>query len=302
MFPIVQIPQDAANLPEQLGTRPKFWYTTPDSGEALFKEVRQETGEDWSEKVACRLCNLLGLPHAEYSFAVYRGRRGVVTVTFVPARGRLVLGNELLARAASSYAGVREFRSKQHTLRTVLAYLKSADVLPPLDWIPPPDIGTGIDVFVGYLLLDAWIANQDRHHENWGVVVSPDSAVHLAPTYDHASSLGRGETDSARTDRLETRDKGRSVLHYVQRGQSAFYPPSGEKPLGTLDAFIEAGRIRPNAAKAWLDKLAAIPQQQVAAIFDDVPEQLITLPAKRFALEILRLNRERLLSTRPLFE
>jgi hypothetical protein len=41
----------------------------------------------------------------------------------------------------------------------------------------------------------------DRHHENWGVVVMTDeygeTSFSLAPTFDHASSLGRNESDDA---------------------------------------------------------------------------------------------------------
>jgi hypothetical protein len=45
-------------------------------------------------------------------------------------------------------------------------------------------------------MLDAWIGNGDRHHLNWGLVrnkLTPNiiETIHLAPTYDHASSLGR---------------------------------------------------------------------------------------------------------------
>ncbi|MEG3898961.1 MULTISPECIES: hypothetical protein [unclassified Microcoleus] len=45
-------------------------------------------------------------------------------------------------------------------------------------------------------MLDAWIGNTDRHHENWGFVEvraskTPQVIAHLAPTYDYASSLGR---------------------------------------------------------------------------------------------------------------
>ena len=48
-------------------------------------------------------------------------------------------------------------------------------------------LGSGI-FFVGYVLLDAWIANQDRHHENWGALRHGDE-LRLAPTFDHGASL-----------------------------------------------------------------------------------------------------------------
>lgn len=52
----------------------------------------------------------------------------------------------------------------------------------------------------GYLVLDALVGNTDRHHQNWGVVVQGKRgadqvllvhSIQLAPTFDHASSLGR---------------------------------------------------------------------------------------------------------------
>ena len=102
MFPVVEVPDDAANLPEQLGTKPKFWFGTK-GNRYLFKEVRPGTGEDWAEKVACELCEALGLPHAAYQLAIWRDCRGVVSPNFVPDGGILVHGNELLSRVDGSY-------------------------------------------------------------------------------------------------------------------------------------------------------------------------------------------------------
>ena len=54
MFPIITVPDDAADLIEQLGTKPKFWYKH-DNADYLFKEVRNNTGEDWARRyqVSC---------------------------------------------------------------------------------------------------------------------------------------------------------------------------------------------------------------------------------------------------------
>src|SRR5439155_6633596 len=123
-FQVVEVPSAAANLTEQLGTKPKFWY---EGNKRLFKEARPGTGEDWSEKVSSELCRLLGVPHATYDLAVWRGKRGVVTETFVPDGARLVHGNELLAKLVPDYPGAKFFRVRQHTLRRVLAIVE--DVL-----------------------------------------------------------------------------------------------------------------------------------------------------------------------------
>lgn len=92
-FQIVNVPDDAADLTEQLGTKPKVWFQ---GKEYLFKEGNPNTGNDWAEKVASALCDLLDLPHAVYDLAIWRGKRGVICPNFVPKGGRLDHGNELL--------------------------------------------------------------------------------------------------------------------------------------------------------------------------------------------------------------
>lgn len=53
-FPIFEISLDAAEAPEAMGTKPKFWFEHPEFGRCLFKQARSKTGEDWSEKIAAR--------------------------------------------------------------------------------------------------------------------------------------------------------------------------------------------------------------------------------------------------------
>lgn len=297
MFTVIPVPDEAAHLVEQLGTKPKFWFRNEESVDCLFKQVEKDGGEDWSEKIASELCELLGLPHASYELATSRGKRGVVTPTFVPRDGRLVLGNELLGRIVPGYPGRKYFRVRQHTLRVVMTIIGHRLIDPPMDFSSFPGVASAIDVFVGYLMLDAWIANQDRHHENWAVVVTPQGAAHLAPSYDHASSLGRNETDENRKDRLITRDRGRSMEHYVERATSAFYPsPSSRKPLSTLQAFKAAANLRTSAAKAWLERLQMVSLRNTRLLLERVPPDRISSIAVDFAQRMLELNYQRLLA------
>jgi len=78
MYEVVDVPDDIADLPEQTGTKPKFWFQDGNAVNYLFKEGRSRTGDDWSEKVASELCGLLELPHVAYELAVWRGKRGVI--------------------------------------------------------------------------------------------------------------------------------------------------------------------------------------------------------------------------------
>ena len=83
---------------------------------------------------------------------------------------------------------------------------------------------------------------------------------------------------------------------YVERALSAFFSaPTSSKPMPTLDVFKEALKLRPLAAKSWLDRLAQISENDVNDIFDQIPGDRIADAAKRFAMKMLELNRQRLL-------
>ncbi|MEK6747707.1 MAG: phosphatidylinositol kinase [Pseudomonadota bacterium] len=297
IYPIIEIPADAPTQFEQLGTKAKFWYRDQGGRSMLFKEGRPGTGENWAEKVCCEICRHLDLPHAEYDFAVWKSKKGVVTPNFVPEGGRLVLGNELLAKIISNYGEGHRYQVRQHTVRAVMAVTSSKVIGTPLLWIAPTVIKDAAGVFVGYVMLDALVGNQDRHHENWGLVWLLDEGVFFAPTFDHASSLGRNETDPVRQQMLTTRDRGRSVETYVERAKSAlFTSPADTRPLKTLEAFQEAAKIRPDAAAYWVTKLARLTLDDYRAILADVPDSEITAPARDFALKMLEINTQRILN------
>jgi hypothetical protein len=308
MFNILHISAEAAEAAEYLGSKEKFWYTDPILGRSLFKVARPDTGEDWSEKVAEQLARCLDLPCAQYELAESDGRRGVVTPTIVPGDASLKLGNELLVASISNYplpGDVSNFRTSQHTISAVLTSINDSGAMLPPDWIPLNSIGSVCDLFLGYLMLDAWIGNTDRHHENWGIIdyssayPRMSSRRYLAPTFDHASSLGCLLLDTERTARLTTRDAGYTIAAYAAKARSALYLHQGDKrALAPIDAFRIAAQARPNAGRTWLQALHAVEAERVASVFENLPDNRITHPARDFALQLLSINRTRLLELR----
>lgn len=297
MYPIIQVPAHAEEVTEFVGSKRKFWYQNQTR---LFKASTPNTGEHWAEKVACELCGLLGLPNADYELACCGASIGVVSTNFVPATARLVLGNELLANIHPDYP-IRASRGVvAHNLSRIYALMTQAKPswgLPP-GWQAVVGVTAPFPLFVGYLLLDAWLANQDRHHENWGVVVDAQR-VFLAPTFDHAACLGQNETDATRRKRFASKDKNYHVNAYVTKARSALYDAavSQNKPLTTLEAFNKAKALAPTAGVIWLDRLRTVTARDCQNIFHRLPPECgITEPAITFALKILELNRQRLLA------
>ena len=297
MYQIFQITEQDAESVEQLGTKPKFWYRDKDRQSYLFKESRLDTGEHWAEKVACELCELVGILHAQYELAYFKDKKGVICLNFVPSAGELIHGNELLVERNEDYPMSRFYRVKEHTVESVLHTVDQQQAHPPIGWSKTDQIVSGTDVFVGYLMIDAWIANQDRHHENWGLIRTKEKSMHLAPSYDHASSLGRNESDEKRKQRLTEKGRdGRLLIEsYIENAYTAFYASESSKRLKTIDAFKRAADRNRSAGKFWLNRLSNISDSDVQTIFRMIPTSEITDVAIEFAQRMLTLNKTRLL-------
>ena len=299
MFPITTVRSSMAQDVEYLGTKSKFWYR---DGERLmlFKAEERGTGEDWAEKIASELCALLGLPHVRYEMAIDldEQRPGVVCGSITPPPLALAHGNQLLLVLDPDYPadGGHRYRTREHTISAVFDLVERLQ-RPASNWCEnlPEGITSAAGVFSGYLMLDAWIANQDRHHENWAAVWDGETLA-LAPTFDHGASLARNLSDDERYERLNTRDRNRWIPHFAARARSAFYlDRAAKRPLSTFDAWLEFARQVPDEAEVWQERLASVEPADVVAIIDQVPPSRMSSICRRFTLDLLSENRQRLL-------
>ena len=300
MFPVIQVEGQDFEFFEQLGSKQKFWY---DELKYLFKRGRKGTGENWAEVVAASIAEALGLPHAEYQLArtavVEEIWDGVVTPNFVPVGGRLVLGNELIMPPISrGERATSQTRREHHTVNRLMAVFRLPFILPPVGWGLPAAVAGARGTMAGYLLLDALIGNQDRHEENWGLVVLPDRRIHLAPTFDHASSLGRNETDATRQVKLMATRPEHGVEGYAARANSQLYGRNGRR-LKNMELVEEFCKAEPSSCRYWLDKLRPLDEQFFRRLLNSVPDDWITPLARDFAIAMLMNNRRKLLEMVP---
>jgi hypothetical protein len=289
---------------EQLGTKEKFWFlfSPEDSIKWLFKFSRKNTGEHWSEKVAEQLSELLQIPHVEYDLARYNGRLGIISKNVINDFERMVMGNEVLHNHSPNEYPIPEqgtekyVRVKEHTISRVLGCLDRSNILPPKTDFDIGDLNAG-DVFCGYLMLDVLISNQDRHHENWAIIVDNNTGEHfLCPTYDHAASLGRELLDEERDERLNTSDKNRKVNQFVCKARSELFNlKTDKKPLLTIDVFYNAVSKRNKARTHWVSRLQKLKEEEIRNIFSNIPDNIITETAKEFAVQMILENMKRLL-------
>lgn len=282
-YEVVSIPESAREDTEQLGSKPKFWVSLPD-GRWLFKEARPDTGEDWAEKVAAELARHLGVRAARVELADYGALRGCISRNFIDANSglELVHGNEILAGQVTGYDRNKTFRQADHTLDNVVAAVRAL--------VRDDTLSTMLlTELAGYLVLDALIGNTDRHHENWGLLVKAVPAklswlVGVAPSYDHASSLGRELRDAKRLSMLQSGGIGA----YIRRGRGGVFRDAqqarGENPLLLL---LHACQAYPAYFRPALDRVSALRISDVRALIDRLPDHRASVTAKEFAYQMV---------------
>lgn len=199
-------------------------------------------------------------------------------------------GHVLLAAVLPDYAGGERLPGRPgHNLGNIIGALSACG--------PPPGV-EGLDatgVFAGYLMLDALVANQDRHDRNWAVLDRADAPAPrlLAASYDHTSSLGFNLLDVTRRRMLG--EAGR-IEQWAERGRAGQfeYDPTARSTIPTLvdlarDALLRAG---PVAERYWLKRLHELDRNAVEGIVADVPG--LSDPTATFILRLLAINRRRL--------
>jgi hypothetical protein len=282
-YPVLEIFEGIPERVEQLGSKPKFWFRWP-SGERqwLFKYARAATGEHWAEKIGAEVADLLGVPHAIVELCKFGDRYGTASPSFAPPTVDLIHGNEILAGHVIGYDARKRFRQSDHTFDRIVKALYE---------IFPKGAGRieALTTMAGYLTLDALICNVDRHHENWGILRSSGRTQQpatqtIAPTFDHASSLGRELRDDKRTSALE---KNR-VAEYVSKGSGGIYwKESDEKGENPLALCRHAATIHRSYFRRWIDRVKNIAIPELEVLVSDVPDEWMTPIAKKFATAIL---------------
>ena len=166
------------------------------------------------------------------------------------------------------------------------------------DVIAPPAFegpagSAGYDVFAGYMLLDALIANRDRHEQNWAVLAPQllTESVSLAPSYDHASSLGYNLLDPRRE--LLVSEPWR-LEGWASKGTAYRFEHTGAPPTLVEHAISALALASAEGADWWRERLATCDLDEVTYDLRSGSIAEMSEPAVTFAVELLDLNLRRL--------
>jgi len=291
-YPVVDVNDWSLEDSESVGGDEKEWIRAPDGGLWLFKPRTERhgrvQGEDWAEKISTEVAGVLGMPAAQVDLAERAGRRGTVSLSLRREGWELQHGSVLLAGLVPGHEP-RSRDRRGHTLANIERVLAGYGPPPAFD---APVGMTAFEVFAGYLVLDALVANQDRHEENWAVLrpLPGDEPAALAGSYDHGSSLGFNLTDDRRI--LELR-RG-SLPVWARRGTAQRFERASDGQLSLVGLASRAlSRCAPAGREYWMQAMAHCDAASWRRIVERVPN--LSDPARMFVLALLETNQGRLL-------
>ncbi|MDR0416659.1 MAG: hypothetical protein LBH76_04965 [Propionibacteriaceae bacterium] len=250
---------------------PKFWLhkntNIPGNG--------GEEGQDWAEVISTQVAITLGVPCAVTRLCVQadeagRVRRGSISLSLreSDSASALVHGGDWLEEA-----GIPEFRNwRERSSRgqqrrsgggTVQRGHNLANIERSLETVKPPqglpERLTAFDAFVGFLILDAMVANRDRHEFNWAVLRSPmaDEPDRLCPSFDHGTTLGHNLTDERRLLELTRMES------FAAKGTAHRFEHRGAIPSLVEVACLALARATDAGRAYWTERFARFDFDQV---------------------------------------
>ncbi|MPZ96964.1 MAG: hypothetical protein GEU96_19150 [Propionibacteriales bacterium] len=284
---IVDVSDWEVRIPEPGGSDANVWLFDPETeADALFKPVvakaGRRQGEDWAEKVVEQVAALIGVPSARIRMATRNGHPGLLSYDLAPAGHELQTGAVLIGEIDGRLVP----RAKER-LGHNLANIHT--VLAPRQAVGMPDRFTAFDQFCGYLVMDALVANRDRHEENWGVLRDPDGRVTLAPSYDHGNSLGFNLLDNRRLLEL---GRDPELERWASRGFADRFEASRDMTLVEF-AHRALAMARPGTGAHWLGRLAHVVPTAWETVVNSTPE--MSEACRTFCVRLVTTNQRRLL-------
>ena len=284
-YPVIDIKPEWVRNQEDMGSKKKFWYFGPDEegGYWLFKYPKANTGEHWAEKIAAKIAGLLDIKCARVELAEFRGEQGSASETFTGVDWELVHGNQMLAMSVHNYDPDATFRHSKHTLENIWKVMESV-------FVENTAMMEAKCRIAEYIILDALIGNTDRHHENWGVLRRWSGEYwegFMAPSFDHASSLGRELLDVRREMLLSENRVG----EYAEKGRGAVYWSEDDRHgLSPLELVRRSAISYPDIFHTSGKNLKIVDEKAMEDIVYRIPNNWMSTSARKFAITLLCYN------------
>lgn len=278
---------------EVQGRTPHYWLRHSQFQRTwLFKPALpagiRPLGEDVTELLASHIANRLGVPAASVRLATRDESKGCLVEDLRWSNGEDHPGRVLLDSHLPGY-DPDDPGHRGYSVENIKRVLDGFDVPPGSEF---PEGFAAFDVFAGYLVFDALIANTDRHDRNWAVLTPPpdvDALNRLCGSYDHASCLAFNLTDEQRTQIISAR----KIPRFAARAHGRqFEHIPGKRRVPLVDIARNAVELAgPRTKSFWR---TAVESFSISELEMQLESPEMTPVTKEFIVALLVENRRRL--------
>jgi len=247
--------------------------------EKKTREIMSYKNNQFSEHIGCQIFNACGIEVQETLMGYLtdkKGKRRIVTACrdFEQTGGKLYEMKSL-----SNQVNIDDNRSDVN-IEKVISIIEEHDSIKDKQAVK--------DSFWDMFVVDALIANKDRHLGNWGLL-KENGEMRFAPVYDCGSSLGAMLTDEEMSELLNPESKSifrqaeiqNAISCYSMKGgtQRIQYHKIFEKPpaelqeaikrvvpkidIGKIHDIIDAVESMPEVRKEYLKKAVSLRYEQI---------------------------------------
>lgn len=168
-----------------IGRKEKIWLQK-DEKKYLFK-CGTSNYEIYAELIAAELARQCGFETAEYELAIYNGKSGVVTPSFLKFGEIMISGDKYLSNAKEiAIENNINLNFNENNIENIMNAFAFQD--------PNSDISELMLALMKIFCFDLVIMESDRNKTNWSIIRSGNGKVRIAPIYD-CSTMARMNTD-----------------------------------------------------------------------------------------------------------
>ncbi|RWZ50122.1 toxin HipA [Halobacillus fulvus] len=248
------------------GTREKYWLK-PDTGEDkryLFKVPKVSDGEIWAEKVSSELGKELHLRMMNVEFAEQKERKGVILENFISKTEGMADGGEILSTILDEF---NPWSLDQYSIENIMMSLR------PFNFEKD---------FVSLCFFDSLIANQDRHCENWAIVLGHGDPV-FSPIFDNGASMGFNVGHEKLEQLMEDE---RMFKGFTNRSRTLIEVEQKKKPK-VLKLLNYLNEHYPSYTKEEISRIGSLDLSKLRDILNHVPLTIMSELEKEWVLKLI---------------
>lgn len=182
------------------GTREGRWHLLSNRTRVFIKNVCNPE-EAYGELVAQQIARQMGIPYTEYDLVTLGGLTKIASINILETGEELLHGNDILPVKSNKDIG--------YICRSIERALKSR--YPNICAEKLQEIK---EDFLKIVIFDKIIFNWDRNPGNWGLILSPDGSVRMAPEFDNNKALDLDKFDPRKDMHIEGDRSINTILEF----------------------------------------------------------------------------------------